>query len=117
MTKVNICFPDRSVGVDGVGLIIREEFWPADYVVGAHAIEWYGTEGIIEQVQTRGEAWKPHQPLTNEAVLQPYLDAHALEKATMEKEFQAKKHEVREQSQKPLTKEEFEAFRLAPRSF
>lgn len=42
MTRINVNVPDRAVAVDGVGLIVRDEFWPTDGPPGAYAIQWDG---------------------------------------------------------------------------
>ena len=76
MTRVSVIFADRSIAVDGVGLVIDDSLWSFDEPQ-LHALQWSGSEGWVEMVQEQNRTWRANEPVTDAAMVQPFLDAHA----------------------------------------
>jgi len=71
MMKVTIIPSDKSIYVEDESLILD-----MDYDNSIHAIQWDGTEGIIEYVNA------PPKKITDIEIIQPYIDAFKAEKST-----------------------------------
>ena len=76
MTRVSVIFADRSIAVDGVGLVIDDSLWNFDEP-HLHALQWSGREGWVELVQDQDRPWRANERITDAAMVQPFLDAHA----------------------------------------
>lgn len=76
MTRVSVIFADRSIAVDGVGLVIDDSLWSFDEP-HLHALQWSNSEGWVELVQDQDRPWRANERVTDAAKVQPFLDAHA----------------------------------------
>ena len=76
MTRVSVIFADRSIAVDGVGLVIDDSLWSCDEP-HLHALQWSNSEGWVELVQDQDRPWRANERVTDAAMVQPFLDAHA----------------------------------------
>lgn len=86
--RVIIIKDDNAVSVDGVKLHVDCSQLPADF----HALQWYGSGGELEySAQFTGEGWtkKMNQIVSDMTPYQPYVDAHAVEKARVDAEVAA----------------------------
>jgi|AACY02.5.fsa_nt_gi hypothetical protein len=69
--KVSVIVDDKTVVVDGVGLVIPTDRWPSTPSnVWAH--QWDGSAGETES-NVKGT---PHVEFTDIATVQPYIDIH-----------------------------------------
>lgn len=77
--KVSVIVEDKTVVVDGVGLVIPDDRWPSTpSYVWAH--QWDGSAGETES-NVKGD---PHVEFTDIATVQPYIDIHTTIKAEIE---------------------------------
>jgi hypothetical protein len=76
MKRVSTIFPDQTIVVDGVGVKVDSDLWVFD-VPGAHAIQWYETEGDIEFATVKGKVVRPAEPFTDRILIQALIDTHA----------------------------------------
>ncbi len=88
MKRVTAIFPDQSIVVDGVGVKVDSDLWTFD-VPGAHAIQWYQTEGDIEFATIRGRIVRPAEPFKDASLIEAMIDVHAKQLLRNEAELAA----------------------------
>jgi hypothetical protein len=115
MKRVSTIFPDQTIVVDGVGVKVDSDLWVFD-VPGAHAIQWYETEGDIEFATVKGKIVRPTEPFTDRILIQALIDTHANQLQRNQAALEAAKKAVADfvEEQKRLGQERLLADRLTP---
>jgi hypothetical protein len=115
MKRVSTIFPDQTIVVDGVGVKVDPDLWVFD-VPGAHAIQWYETEGDIEFATVKGKVVRPAEPFTDLMLIQALIDTHANQLQRNEAALEAAQKALADfdEGQKRLGQERLLADRVTP---